>query len=743
MANKLSLNSNRTSTFFLFLLAIALGFKKLLEPDIWWYLRTGEWIQQNGSAPTVDEFSFTFPGTEWINVKWLYEWILYGFSQISGPEFVGVFQSIVAVGIVAALLWIYWELSTEQKSPLVYLLLGSALLICSYRMTARPETISHLFTLLMVAIYLAYRRKDSWIILGWAPLMALWVNLHEAYGTGFVVMGLLVANELWERKKSGRNLVDKKWLLAAVTAFVAVMLNPRGWYMLIHPLEIYGQLGANQFTTELHSVSAATWWEPWQSYAFITWIGITLVLLLLHWKKKGLQELLGQIAPGYLILLVGLAYLGFTSQRNIPFFIFASAPLLAALASDFSFWNREKVSRVLNTGTPLLLLAMYVLVVNDSFYKMTDSRDRFGLEVFKEYAPVGMTEKMRAMDFDKPHFSDYLTSSYPLWALSPDYRSFIDLRDLDVFPEQFFTDVLLANQSPRFFEEFDKRHDFQYAYLKRTDFLTLIAYLHQSENWKMTYADPITVLFEKAPDQQHVDLFTPALPLEPGGLSKVLTKILNPFYQSREEINSVDMMAAYFYRDVGDAALALNRTDQLIAKGEEAYLARCIKAEVLDYLSLNESNPARSDSLYQLSWSLLQEAAKLDRKRPEAYKQMAMTYYQRGQASYAAGYFKKALENDANDATLYSYMADCQNMMIQSNPNAGAKYQAKWFEYMELALALDPDNPIYLYRLGVSYCERGQCEKARPMLKKIGPMAQLSNADNDALINCKKRCGAE
>ncbi|UTW63047.1 hypothetical protein KFE98_02505 [bacterium SCSIO 12741] len=743
MANKLSFTKNRISAIFLFILAVALGFKKLLEPDIWWYLRTGEWIHQNGSAPTVDEFSFTFPGTEWINVKWLYEWILYAFSQVSGPEFVGVFQSLVAVGIVGSLLWIYRELSNHRQSPLIYLIAAFALLICSYRMTARPETISHLFTLLMVAIYLAYRRKRDWVIFLWAPLMALWVNLHEAYGTGFVIIGLLSASELWDIRRRQEKTWDKKWLMAAAAAVLAVMINPRGWYMLIHPLEIYGQLGANQFTTELHSVSAATWWEPWQSYAFLTWIGLTVILLLLDLKKQGLRSFLGHHSLGYLVLLAGLAYLGFTSQRNVPFFVFAATPLLASLAGSYSFWEKEKLSRLMSTATPLVVLALYVLVVTDSFYRMTDSRDRYGLEVYKEYAPVGMTEALKKIDYSKPHFSDYLTSSYPLWALSPDYRSFIDLRDLDVFPEQFFADVLIANQNPRFFEDFDKRHDFQYAYLKRTDFVTLIGYLNQSENWTMIYADPISVLFQKKPDQAHQDIFSDAQALEPGTLSKVLTKVLNPFHQPREEINSLDMMAAYFYRDVGDANLSLKRCDQLIANQEEPYLARCVKAEVLDYLSLNESNPTRSDSLYRLAWNVLQEAAKIDRDRPEAYKQMALSYYQRGQASHAVGYFERALKNDTEDPALYSYLADCQNMMIQDNPNAAAGYQKKWFDYMEQALDLDPDNPIYLYRLGVSYCERGECDKARPMLKKIGPMAQLSKADNDALIGCKKRCRAE
>jgi len=52
------------------LVGIVLSLKALREPDLWWMYRTGEWMLENGQVTKSDPFSYTFAGTEWINVKW-------------------------------------------------------------------------------------------------------------------------------------------------------------------------------------------------------------------------------------------------------------------------------------------------------------------------------------------------------------------------------------------------------------------------------------------------------------------------------------------------------------------------------------------------------------------------------------------------------------------------------------------------------------------------------------------------
>src|SRR5947209_4479498 len=60
------------------------------DPDIWWHLRTGEWMQQHHSIPRFDPFSAPNAGKPWQPYSWLYELLV-----------IQVFQRFGLVGIVA------------------------------------------------------------------------------------------------------------------------------------------------------------------------------------------------------------------------------------------------------------------------------------------------------------------------------------------------------------------------------------------------------------------------------------------------------------------------------------------------------------------------------------------------------------------------------------------------------------------------------------------------------------------
>ncbi len=68
-------NLQRIAWALCLLVAAALSIKTLQEPDLWWMLRTGEWIVENGRVVDRDVFSFTFSGVPRINVKWLFEFV--------------------------------------------------------------------------------------------------------------------------------------------------------------------------------------------------------------------------------------------------------------------------------------------------------------------------------------------------------------------------------------------------------------------------------------------------------------------------------------------------------------------------------------------------------------------------------------------------------------------------------------------------------------------------------------------
>ena len=49
----------------------------MVDPDIWWHLRTGEWILQHHAVPHTDPFSSIGAGKPWSAYSWLFELLVY------------------------------------------------------------------------------------------------------------------------------------------------------------------------------------------------------------------------------------------------------------------------------------------------------------------------------------------------------------------------------------------------------------------------------------------------------------------------------------------------------------------------------------------------------------------------------------------------------------------------------------------------------------------------------------------
>ena len=123
--------------FFLFFLVVfVFGIKLIHEPDIWWMLRTGEWITQNG-VPSSDPFSFTYFGVDWINIKWLFELLVYVISQVFGVGFITFLQAAFNVIIF----WFLWKIAKQLKVNFAVFAIVSlvALFALEFRMLNRPE----------------------------------------------------------------------------------------------------------------------------------------------------------------------------------------------------------------------------------------------------------------------------------------------------------------------------------------------------------------------------------------------------------------------------------------------------------------------------------------------------------------------------------------------------------------------------------------------------------------------------
>lgn len=616
---------SRIAYFLLLLLGIVLCLKSVREPDLWWMYRTGEWMLENGQVTYKDPFSYTHEGVNWINVKWLFEIIITLFKSIGGPEMVFVLQAIVTTTILVLLSKTtkllagpFPGVDADRLRTATVLVSILALFAIDYRMIGRPEMSSHLMTAAFIYLFILYHRQpDSKWIYALIPLQLLWTNLHEAFGIGMVLMmAFLVANwaEYYFRRTLRDELNVKKPLTltwATLGALFAVVVNPRGPEMWLHPFNIFGQLEENKMTTELASYQDASYWLK-EAYINIFFLLMVLLMVIVSGllvksnqsqtattanskSKKTVQKqpqkakevqplaLLERYGLGYLLLGAMLFYLSLTAYRNIPFFIIVATPVVALGLERLLAGLQNKVKAMalaIPAVSGLLITFFYVSVISGSYHKWTASRDEFGLQVLNGHNPIAAAQFLKDNEVKGRCFSDFLVSAYLLWKLEPEFKTYIDLRDLDIFPKAFFDRSMQLLQDPKAFDEEDKKYNFDYAVLLRRNMEQvpmLYRHLQESAGYEAVFADAVAVVYLKknAANQAVIDkyaldsagtkdIYHPLAVCTSSPLPAVLNKLFNPLFKNKD------------YTDIDEPAIAahlyyvLNKSDRAMRYAKKA-----------------------------------------------------------------------------------------------------------------------------------------------------------------------------
>src|SRR5712675_1254675 len=68
----------------LFLGLFAMAARNVTDPDLWWHLKTGQYIAEHHTIPRTAPFSYTRAGQPWVAHEWLTELLLYQIHSIAG-----------------------------------------------------------------------------------------------------------------------------------------------------------------------------------------------------------------------------------------------------------------------------------------------------------------------------------------------------------------------------------------------------------------------------------------------------------------------------------------------------------------------------------------------------------------------------------------------------------------------------------------------------------------------------------
>lgn len=744
-----------------FLVAVVFSLKTLHEPDLWWQIRTGEWILEHGEVPKTDVFSYTYEGTPWVNIKWGFEVAAALLAKAWGPETVLLLQVLASCLLLffvlrsTTVLAARYNLNQEIYKAVLPLLILVLLTGIAYRINGRPEMVSHLFTGIFLFILLRNHASPGKKVLWLIPLQLIWANFHEAFATGWALVFIFAIGSWIEyyfyAKKKLENHAHKPVLLSltALATVAVVSINPNGLALLERPFNIFVQVFENKYTTELLGIDSYLYWKREAYTAFFMLIVTLLGMFAIVQKKKKekwYRQLVQAHGVPFILLIAAFTYLASTAYRNIilldivlfPFFVTSLVLLLQKV--ETKKWLTKSL-QLLPALALLCGIALYVSIVSDKYYRFTQAEEHYGLEVLSTNNPDGAANYIREHNLaGKTAFNDYLTSSYLMWKLQPSFKTMIDLRDLDVFPDSFFTKFAEAINFPDSFKVFEKRYNTEYVVLFRTQYNTLHRYLYADSSYSMVFADVVAVVYQKTPARLLPAPFTYLKPVAASPLARVISKIFNPFYEPYDySVNNEDQYAAMYFMSTGDIETAKKHIQLSINKGTDLHVSYSLSGQLFINRFFSDTSAGRS-ALLDSAQFYFKKSVKTEPKQADGYFGIGQVCFEQQLYKEAVKNFEKAVAFNPQLMDGHLYLAQCYKMLANQNKAGEQEYlKLSIKRYLE-ADRMNPNNPVIFANLGFLYFRVNDCDNAVPYLEKVENFPGLSEQERQSVKNCLAKC---
>jgi hypothetical protein len=412
-------------TAILFGFAFLFATSQINNYDVWWHLRTGEWILQNRSVPSVDIFSFTAEGTPWIAHYWLSDVIFALVHRVLGLDGLILLCALVVSVSVAVAHRIMVRRGVDPFAAAF--LLGLAVVAARFRFMARPHVFMFLFAVVFWWVLDSDLRNRPRRLLWLLPVMLLWVNMHGSFILALAFTGALFVQEgvgLWMARRSEGENPGTSLLLhiggVGVGLTALCFASPYGPDLPAWVLRDFTSHAVTR-TFELGEHAALAWGERPMIWGLMLAAAGSFALAP---KKVRVFDLV--VAAALTLLAVRSVRMGALASVYYAVVIGTNLmPLAAALRRGAA---RATLAPIAAAVASLALVAGGVIAFRATF--TPDKAYRFGLGVMESRFPVDAVTFLGDLGFEGNVLNTWEFGGFLLWNL-PGARTFSDGRTLD------------------------------------------------------------------------------------------------------------------------------------------------------------------------------------------------------------------------------------------------------------------------------------------------------------------------
>jgi hypothetical protein len=474
-----------------------------IEPfDFWWNVKSGEIMTRTGEFLGTDVLVWSPIREPYSNPQWGSQLLFYWVYALS-PYLLLTLRALIITGTVGLLLWLCKWRSGSMRAASVATLVAYLTAWTNYGM--RPQ----LFAFLpFVGFLFLLERKDAhpkWLPL-LVPIMLFWVNVHGSFFLGIALMGIYALGTLIEKATSREG---RKWLLSRAAMWQA------GWMAAA----VLATL-ANPYFTSIYRYFFIATNDPIARSLNMEWQAPTLYdgtgqiffaqLLILaasfYFSKRRLR-------PTEVLLILAVGYLSLISLRNVMWWGWVTAPVLAANLTAIRRQKAEgskqeaksssEAEAIQNrTELPSLNWAIATVLLGGALLFTPLWREANPLVPAPARVALSASTPSRLASFLKdgsvpaPIFNYMEWGGYLEWELYPAYQMFIDGR-FEARKVEVWKDYLSISKGRADWQNTLDRYGVRTLVLNKEFHSDLIPFVAKSPLWKKMYEDKAALVYTR------------------------------------------------------------------------------------------------------------------------------------------------------------------------------------------------------------------------------------------------------
>jgi len=410
----------------------------VLDADIGWHLKVGDWIIAHGALPHTGILSRTAANRPWVAYSWGYEVLLSRAYDWFGLVGVGLFGTLLTLAIAGAVFWMLLRLSGR-----FWLALGLTAVVCwlfLFIAMPRPLFFSAALFAVTLTLILEANRTGRIQTLYWLPaIFVVWANLHIQFVYGLFLLGLLVSVSLAQRLANRfgflpdflftPKLFSSHLIILFGVCILATMVGPNFY----HPYQVAYEYSKARFPYSFLVEQQPLSFQAARHYITLLLTGAAFYAV--GWQKK--------LDPYKLAVLIVASLVAYRAMRDIWFICIPAAACIADFPAQEP--ERDQPANWLEKAAVLAVVAICLAVLSP----LTHFNQRGLDQAIRSQYPVNAVDFLRQNPQPGPLYNNFSWGGFLAWYL-PEYPVAIDGRtDLygDELDQMFFTSEI-ATQSP-------------------------------------------------------------------------------------------------------------------------------------------------------------------------------------------------------------------------------------------------------------------------------------------------------